>query len=156
MQQNTTAILKCIFTRIKDGGRRHLKFRKSVAISSLLDQSSSNLMGMLVICYRTQLFNQKCIFTKIKDGGRRHLEIRKSFGLLQFPDPISGFCNRSNFPAISHNATSDLKVEIMINGTGRIQRNAQQVFLTKHVVNIKYRPAGRKTANINVKNYIVV
>ena len=27
-------------------------------------------------------------------------------------------------------------------------------FVTKHVVNIKYRPAGRKTANIVVKNYI--
>ena len=27
-------------------------------------------------------------------------------------------------------------------------------FLTKHVVNIYYRPSGRKTANINVKNYI--
>ena len=50
-----------------------------------------------------------------------------------------------------NNATSDLKIELMINGTERIQRNAQQVFLTKHVVNIKYRPAGRKTANINVK-----
>ena len=28
-----------------------------------------------------------------------------------------------------------------------------KVFLTKHVGNIKYRPSGRKTANINVKNY---
>ena len=27
-------------------------------------------------------------------------------------------------------------------------------FLTKHVFDIKYRPAGRKTANINVKNHI--
>ena len=40
----------------------------------------------------------------------------------------------------------------MIN-TYRIQRNAYKVFLTKHVVNIKYKIAGRKTANNNVKNY---
>ena len=32
--------------------------------------------------------------------------------------------------------------------------NTIKPFLTKHVVNTKYRPAGRKTANINVKNYI--
>ena len=41
----------------------------------------------------------------------------------------------------------------MINGIQGIQRNAYKVFLTKHVVNIKYRPSGRTTANINVKNY---
>ena len=28
-------------------------------------------------------------------------------------------------------------------------------FLTKHVVNIRYRPAGRKTAKSDVKNYSI-
>ena len=37
---------KCIF---QDGSRRHLVFRKTVAISLLLDQSSPNLVGMLRI-----------------------------------------------------------------------------------------------------------
>ena len=41
--------------RFQDGGRRHLQFRKSVAISLILDQSSPNLVGMLIICHRTQL-----------------------------------------------------------------------------------------------------
>ena len=47
---NSTVTLKCMFIKIQDGGRRHLEFRKSVAISSLLDQSSPNLVGMLRIC----------------------------------------------------------------------------------------------------------
>ena len=36
---------KCKFTKIKDGGRRHLEFRKNVAISLLLDQFSPILVG---------------------------------------------------------------------------------------------------------------
>ena len=32
--------------------------------------------------------------------------------------------------------------------------NIIEPFLTERVVNIKYRSAGKKTANINVKNYI--
>ena len=68
---------KCTFMQIQDGGSRHLECRKGVAISLLLNQSSSNLVRMLRICHRTQLSYQKCTFTKIKDGGRRHLEFWK-------------------------------------------------------------------------------
>ena len=80
------------FTKTKDGGRRHLEFRKSVATSLLVDQSSPNLMGMLRTWPQTQMSYQKCIFNKNQGGG--------------------------------NNATSDLKIELMINGTERIQRNA--------------------------------
>ena len=54
---------KCIVNKIKDGGRHHLEFRISVAISLLLDQSSPNLVGMLRIWQRTQLLytvNKRC------------------------------------------------------------------------------------------------
>ena len=47
---------------------------------------------------------------------------------------------------------SVLQIHFRINGIWRVQRNAYEVFLTEHFVDIKYRPAGRKTANINVKN----
>ena len=52
---------------------------------------------------------------EFKDGGCRHIEFRK-----------------------------DVAISLLLN----------HLILTKHGVNIKYMPAGRKTANINVKNYI--
>jgi len=38
----------CIFGKIQDGGRRHLEFGKTVAISLLFDQSSPNLVEILL------------------------------------------------------------------------------------------------------------
>ena len=72
---------KCIFTKIQDGGGRHLEFRKSVAISIILDQSSPNLIWMLRYWQRMQLLHQNCIITKIQDGGGHHLKFRKSVAI---------------------------------------------------------------------------
>ena len=70
----------CIFTKFKDGGG-HLEFRKSFAISLLLDQSSPNLVGMLRIWKKTRMLHWICIHTGIQDGGRCHLEFRKSVAI---------------------------------------------------------------------------
>ena len=64
-------------TKNQDGGHRHLEFRKSVAISLLLNQSSPNLVVILRVWHKVQLACQKYIFTKIQDGGRRHLFLKK-------------------------------------------------------------------------------
>ena len=70
-----------IFTEIHDGGRRHLEFRKLVAISLILDRSLPNLVGILKLRHITQLLLQKCIFTKIQDGGHRLLEFWRSVAI---------------------------------------------------------------------------
>ena len=92
----------CSFTKVKDGGRHHRAFRKSVAISLLLNQSSPNLLGLMRILHRRQLFRKKCKCTKIKDGGRRHREFRKYvaiFLLLHQSSPnvmgLFRMCNRT-------------------------------------------------------------
>ena len=72
---------KCIFTKLRDGGCRHLELRKSVASSLLLDQSSPKMVKMLRICNRTQLPYYKCIIIPIENGGGRHLEFRKSVAI---------------------------------------------------------------------------
>ena len=77
------------FTKTQDGGRRHLEFRKSIAISFLLDQSSWTLVVMLRISHRTQLSYCKCLCTKIKDGGRRYLECRKGVAISLLLDQSS-------------------------------------------------------------------
>ena len=85
----------CTFTKIQDGGRHHLEFRKCVtiqcgggrhfeiwkvvAISLLSNHCAPKLMRMLWIWYGTHCIVKKCKFTKIEDGGCRHLELRKSF-----------------------------------------------------------------------------
>ena len=48
---------------------------------------------------------------------------------------------------------SDSKIQLLIEGIWIIHWNAYKVLLTKYVVNIKYRPAGKKTANIIFNNY---
>ena len=45
--QQELVALSLHFIASRDAGRRHLEFRKSVATSLLVDQSSPNLMGML-------------------------------------------------------------------------------------------------------------
>ena len=70
-----------MFTKIQDGGRRHLEFRVTVAIPLLVDQSAQNLVGMLRICHRMQLLYQKCTFTEIQDGRCHHLDFRKSVAI---------------------------------------------------------------------------
>jgi len=40
---------KCIVAKIQDGSCRHLEFLKTVAISLLFDQSSPDLLGILLL-----------------------------------------------------------------------------------------------------------
>ena len=71
-------IKKAYLSKFKDGGCRNLEFRKSVSMSSLLNQSPPNLVTMLRIWQRTPQSCQKYIFTKIQDGGCRYLDSRKN------------------------------------------------------------------------------
>ena len=94
---------KCTFHKIQDGGCRHLEFRKTFAISLLLNRSAPNLVGMLQIWHRTSLSCQKRIFIKIQDIGCRHLELRKIWLFLYFyanPHQIWWECCKFN---IEHN-----------------------------------------------------
>jgi len=63
---------------MQDGCRRHLGFRKTAAISLLLDRSSPQFVKTLVLSFESYRYSQKCIVSKIKDGGRRLLEFRKT------------------------------------------------------------------------------
>ena len=64
-------------TKIQDGGGRHLKFRKTFAISLLFDQSFPNLTWIWRIRHRMQLKCQKRTFIKIQDGDCHHLKFKK-------------------------------------------------------------------------------
>jgi len=52
------------------------EFRKTVAISLLVDRSSPKLVETLGLQFGTYFGRQKCIVTKIQDGGHRHLGFR--------------------------------------------------------------------------------
>ena len=123
--------------------------------SLLLDQSSPNLMGILQIQYRTQLLCRK--LTAYQNSRWRHLEFRKScchfFTIRRSPNLVEML-------RIWHKTQlSSQKVHIHQNSRWRlppswISKSCGQFttiwpFLTKHVVNIKYRPAAGNTANIN-------
>ena len=71
-------MLRFIFIAILHGGDRHLEFRKVVAISSLLDQCTPNLVGMMRILYGTHCIVKNRKLTKSQISGRRHLEFRKT------------------------------------------------------------------------------
>jgi len=51
---------------------------KTVVISLLFDQSSLNLVGILLLWFRTHWWRQKIYVTKMQDGGGRHLGFRKT------------------------------------------------------------------------------
>ena len=93
------------FTKTKDGGRRHLEFRKSVVTSLLFYQSSPNSMEMLRTWPQTRMSYPKRICNQNQDGGRRHLEFRKSVDISllldQSPPNLVGLlriCNRTQLP----------------------------------------------------------
>ena len=73
-----------IFNKNQDGGRRHLDFQKSVAISWLLDQSWPNWMGMLRIWQQTQLLDQKWILAKTKMAAAAILNFEKLLPFLHY------------------------------------------------------------------------
>ena len=89
LTSNATVGSKCIFSNNQDGVRRHLEFRKTVAISLLSDRSAPNLVGMLKILPRTQLSYRNCIFNENQDGGRRHPDFRKSVAISLLLDRSS-------------------------------------------------------------------
>ena len=68
---------------------RHLEFLKGDAISLLLDLSSPNPTGIMIIWQRTQPSDQKCIITKIQDGGRHNLEFQKCVAISLLLDQSS-------------------------------------------------------------------
>ena len=73
-----------MFIKIQDGGCRHLEFRKTVAISLLLDRFAQNWVGMLKISHKTHRFVEICTLYKIQDGGCRHREFRKNIAISWF------------------------------------------------------------------------
>ena len=73
-------------TKIQDGGGRHLKFRKTVAISLLFDQSFPNLTWIWRIRHRMQLKCQKRTFIKIQDGGCHHIGFQKTVTISMLSD----------------------------------------------------------------------
>ena len=61
----------------QDGCHRHLGFRETATISSLWNQSSPNLVGMLRIRCRTHMSSKYSKVTRSQDGGCRHFEFWK-------------------------------------------------------------------------------
>jgi hypothetical protein len=76
-------------TKVQDGGRCRLGFRKTVAISLPYDRSSPDLVGMLRLQFRKHLWCQKCRMIEIQDGGCRHLGFRKTFAISLLFDQTS-------------------------------------------------------------------
>ena len=86
LTKNATGTIKMHIYRNSRWRSPPSEFRKSVAISSLLDQLTSNLTELLGIWRRTQLLPENRILTKIRDSGRRHLEVRElvAFSVLLY------------------------------------------------------------------------
>ena len=84
-------------TEIQDGGGRHLKFRKTVAISLLFDQSFPNLTWIWRIRHRMQLKCQKRTFIKIQDGGCHHIGFQKTVTIsLLFDQSLPNLMEMAN------------------------------------------------------------
>ena len=203
---------KCIFTKIEDGGRRHLEFRKNVAIFSLLDQSAPNLEGMSRIWYKTHCFVKKCTLLKFKMVATAILNFDKLlpiphywtdlhqiwWGPCKFYEEHNCKVEKAHsiefkmaaaailhFENVSHSfaiwpiltklggdfCKFDVECICWVGNEHEDQIGSWRLspywiskrcghfitikpLLTEHVVNMKCRLAGRKTANINVKNYI--
>jgi len=73
---------------IQDGGRRHHKFCETLAIFLLFNQSSPNLVGMLLLWFRIHRWRQKVYVTIIQDGGCRHLGFWKTAAISLLLDEI--------------------------------------------------------------------
>jgi len=59
---------------------QHLEFRNTVAISSLFDQSSPNLVETLLTSIQnTSITLKKCIVANSQNDGRHHPQFRKTF-----------------------------------------------------------------------------
>ena len=122
-----------------------------------------NLVGMLCILYETHCIVKKRIFTKSQRGGCRHLELRKTFAISlpfdQFSPNLVGMLQiRCWMQQLSRKWAQGFNSKMAAAAILNFDRCGLfftiKPFLTKHVVNIKYRLAGRNTANLNVKNYV--
>ena len=72
------------FIITKNGGRRHLEFRKTVAISSFLDQFSPKLVGMLRIWQGIQLLCQNAHSKKLRVAAAAILNCEKLSPCLHY------------------------------------------------------------------------
>ena len=151
------------FNKGLHGGDRYLEFRKIVAISSLFDQCVRNLVGMLRIWYGTHCIVLKRKFIRSQVSVCRHLELRRNSAIpslfdLFSPNLVGMLQIRCWMQLLSRKWAQGLNSKMAAAAILIFKRCGLFItikpFLTKHVGNIKYRPAGKKTANINVKYYI--
>jgi hypothetical protein len=68
---------KCTFSKIQDGGGRHLEFRKMLIVSANMNQFSPNFNSVHLALAKIDPCGQKSNIYKILDGCGRHLEFRK-------------------------------------------------------------------------------
>ena len=105
-------------TKIQDGGGRLLKFRKTVAISLLFDQSFPNLTWIWRIRHRMHSKYQKRTFIKLQDGGCRYLEFQKTVTiLLLFDQSLPNLMEMAN---TIWNVTKMSKTQIYENSRWRL------------------------------------
>jgi len=74
--------------KIQDGGRRHLEFRKTVAISLKFDQSTPNSVGILLLWFETHRWRQIINVTIIQDVAAAIWDFEKLLSFLFTIRPI--------------------------------------------------------------------
>ena len=79
----------CKFSKIQDGGGRHLEFRKMPITSAWLKQFWCNFFNERLVPASIDPLGQISISSKIQDGGGRHFGFRNMFMISAYMKQIS-------------------------------------------------------------------